>query len=295
MQLSLGNNLLLSAQARKASVGKFAALWRNRLLVSCAVALWTVVFFWGRSVTAAVNAWGQVHSGLFAACAGVLFGGAGDVLAQHSERPSGEAGGAAPALEEDAVPLLEAGGEDTATLRSCSAAAASVQEADSEALRPPSPPLTAKQRPVGRALRLDRVRAAAVAAYTGASALVFWDPLVSWLDAHFSGTSFKAVAAKTLLDVCVAVPLVDIPCFYLSTVGPRLGCAAAVSQLREGYVASVVAGLALWLPTMAFTFALCPRHLILPFMYWVNMLWYFQLSRRAQPKSSVALDKPAVL
>jgi hypothetical protein len=123
--------------------------------------------------------------------------------------------------------------------------------------------------------------------YSGLSALLFRDPFVSWLDAHI-GDGPRGIALKTFLDVCVAVPLVDIPCFYLATVGPRLGCGTAWRQLREEWGPSVVSGLALWLPVMAFSFALCPRHLIVPFMYLVNMLWYYHLSRRSQPKGTAA-------
>lgn len=101
------------------------------------------------------------------------------------------------------------------------------------------------------------------------------------MDGFFGEKGTRSVSLKVAMDIFVAIPLVDIPAFYICTVGPRVGLRVAIQRLKDDYYSAVVHGTILWLPVNFFVLAICPRHLRVPVFYAVDTLWAFCLSYRS--------------
>ena len=128
--------------------------------------------------------------------------------------------------------------------------------------------------------RVDASRAAACAGYYAAAAYAFWHPFFDGLDRRFgcSSSSLRALAAKVALTNFVAIPLLDIPGFYVCAIAPRIGLEEALHRLRTDYRQAVFAAWVVWLPATTITCWYLPAHFRLPAMYFVDVLWACTLS-----------------
>jgi protein Mpv17 len=141
-----------------------------------------------------------------------------------------------------------------------------------------------KNSPGGVQHHHDVTRTLIVGSYCATMAIIFWHPLFLWMDQSFGEAGMKSVLCKVLVDNLLALPLVDVPGFYVFTIAPRLGLVNALERLREDYRNIVVAGWMLWIPASMFVFAFCPSHLRVPFIFLVDTFLAADLSFRSNNK-----------
>ncbi len=130
----------------------------------------------------------------------------------------------------------------------------------------------------------DVPRTLLVGSYCATMAMIFWHPFFNWMDNHFGEAGALSVFCKVLMDNVVALPLVDVPAFYIFTIAPRTGLSNALERLREDYRNIILAGWMLWIPASMFVFAFCPHELRVPFIFLVDTIWACDLSFRSNSK-----------
>ena len=136
----------------------------------------------------------------------------------------------------------------------------------------------------------DVPRTLLVGSYCATMAILFWHPFFNWMDRSFGEAGLGSVLCKVVCDNLLALPLVDVPAFYICTIAPRTGLFNAIERLREDYRNIILAGWMLWIPASMFVFAFCPSHLRVPFIFLVDTIWACDLSLKSNTKD--APEKP---
>lgn len=99
-----------------------------------------------------------------------------------------------------------------------------------------------------------------------------------------SNPDAKTVAAVTILDNFVHIPLLYLPIFYATrevatTTKPlRDTVEGAISCYKRNFIDDVLMQAGIFVPAQAFNFALNPPHLRVPFLVGVGVLWVSLLS-----------------
>ena len=65
------------------------------------------------------------------------------------------------------------------------------------------------------------------------------------MDRRF-GFGTRAVLIKVFIDNFIGLPFIDLPSFYLCTLGPRVGLSEAAHRLRVDWWPSMQMGLCAW-------------------------------------------------
>ena len=215
--------------------------------------------------------WSERNPRTLAAVCGIIFGGLGDAAAQliadSPNHPSDQPISHQRLHDPPSMPVPHT--PPTAAARS----------------EEPSTPTTP---PVQRS-RVDSTRLAAVALYYSVSGVVFYHPLYAWMDRMFGMAGIRAALLKVSIDCGVALPFVELPCFYVCTLSPRQGVEGALLKLREDYWRSLVAGWATWVPCSICVFSLAPPHYRLPIFMFTDGLWACIVSYFANSRSPPAI------